>query len=46
MGFDPYAGIDRAERRARALDLEQADAFGRMNDLALQIGQIDPVGDR
>ncbi len=30
--------------RARALDLERADALGRVHDLALQIGQVDPVG--
>src|SRR6266446_9426131 len=44
MGLDAHAGIDRGEGRARALDLERADAFGRMDDLALQVGQVDPVG--
>ena len=44
MGFDPHTGIDRGQRLARALDLERADALGRMHDLALQVGQVDPVG--
>jgi hypothetical protein len=44
VGFDPYAGIDRGDGGARALYLERADAVGCMDDLALQIGQVDPVG--
>ena len=43
VGLDAHAGIDRGECGARALDLERADALGRVDDLALQIGQIDPV---
>src|ERR1700737_2510454 len=43
MGLDAHAGIDCGECRARALYLEVADALGRMDDLALQIGQVDPV---
>ena len=41
--FDPHAGIDRSERIAGAVDLERADAIGRMHDLPLQIGEIDPT---
>src|SRR6266404_3109116 len=44
MGRDAHAGIDRGECGARALDLEGTDALGRMDDLALQVGQVDPVG--
>src|SRR6516164_11377669 len=44
MGFDPHTWIDRSQGFSRALDLERANALGRMDDLALQIGQVDPIG--
>ena len=43
MGFDADAIIDGVEGGPRAVDLERPDPFGGMHDLALQIGQIDPV---
>ena len=43
MHLDLHVGVDVAEGTARALDLGGADAFRRMDDLALQIGQIDGV---
>ncbi len=44
MGFDLHAGVDRGERVPGAVDLQRTDTIGRMHDLPLQIGQVDPVG--
>ena len=43
VGLNPDIVVDRGQRRAGALDLEVADPLGLMHDLALKVGQIDPV---
>ena len=37
------SGLTAASMAARALDLGPADALGRMNDLALQVGEIHDI---
>ena len=41
--LDPDIGVERGDRRGGAGDLAVADPVGRMDDLALQIGQIDHI---
>ena len=41
---DGDEGIDRREAPARRRDLRRAHVGGRVQDLALQIGEIDAVG--
>ena len=40
---DLDVGIEGVDRDPRALDLALADAIGRVDDLALQVGQVDDV---
>ena len=44
--YHRHLRVDRAERRARGLDLQRAHGIVAVQDLALQVGEVDTVGIR